>query len=717
MSAPAPWLRWVAAIAVGLTVAVLSLRDYFPPLPSPLTFELELAAPGQPGTTEPLIVTGRAGAGDFLFVRHLPDGAIAVGYESWGEPGQFSEPLPVHADRRLRFTVATPGLTQVRGIFAPPTDRLQVTVNGVEKFNAPVSHHLRLPDHIWFAENPIGGTACGATLRGTLRLPDGRELRGSPTPLLSWSARTRAWLTISRWQAVFAGLLGLATYLLWPRLRWATWFRVGALAARGPRALAADPAGARFLEFVRAHRTFAVTGALATFAFAWMVSYGTLALIQPETFADFYDHQATSLLQGRLDVPRAGISGEAFIHDGKVYGYFGLAPAILRLPFVIYNAAFGELTRAFMVAGFAAALVACHLLLRTVYSLSGRGQPPGGATIGLVTAAGLGSTLYFLGSRAYVYHEAILWGITFALFGSWAAFRHLAAPGGRWWMGSLVCGILSVHARPPTGLFALTLLGVVALILLVRDRRVAGMVRRQLLVGALCGAGVFSFNVVSYLKFRTFEGCPLRYNVQYDAARLARIDGKQFHLVNIPIAIESYLLQPNFRLEAGFPYFYIAPGLPSVPWLETKIDYHDNTLGFPYAMPGLVWLAVAGGMLALTRVPALRGAVLATWAAALPMTLAMFAAIAITHRYTADFCPLLIVAAVGGLAAGDNLTGIWRRIFLAVTAVCIGASVLITLAITLHYQGHEVWGVPDEIKAKYAALRQGIDLAVGALRR
>ena len=717
MRAPAPWLRWLAALAVGLTVAVLSLRDYFPPLPSPLTFEVELAAGATPGRAEPLIVTGRPGAGDFLFLRHEADGAITLGYESWGESGQFSPALTVPADRRLRFTVATPGLTQVRGIFAPPTDRLQVMVNGVECFNTPVSHHLRLPDRIWFATNPIGGTACDANLRGTLRLPDGRELRGSPTPLLSWSARTRAWLTISRWQAVFAGLLGLATYLLWPRLRWATWFRVSTLVARGPRALAADSAGAELLEFVRAHRTFAVTGGIATLAFAWMVTYGTLSLIEPETFANFYDHQATSLLQGRLDIPREGISGEAFIHDGKVYGYFGLTPAILRLPFVIYNAAFGELTRAFMLAGFAAALVACHLLLRAVYSLSGRGQPPAWTTIGLVTAAGLGSTLFFLGSRAYVYHEAILWGITFALFGSWAALRHLAAPGGRWWVGSLACGILSVHARPPTGLFALTLLGVVALILLLRDRRVASRVRRHVLVGALCGAGVFSFNVVSYLKFRTFEGCPLRYNVQYDAARLARIDGKQFHLVNIPIAIESYLLQPNFRLEAGFPYFYIERGLPAVPWLETKIDYHDNTLGFPYAMPALVWFAVAGGVLALTRAPALRAPVLATWAAAGPMTLAMFAAIAITHRYTADFCPFLIVAAACGLAGGDGLHGGWRRAFLAVSAVAVGASVLITLAITLHHQGQEVWGVPDEIKAKYAALRQGIDLAVGALRR
>ena len=716
MKAPAQRLRWFAALTVFLTASVLSLWDYFPPLPSPLTLDVQLAA-AEPGKNEPLLVTGRSGAGDFLFVHHLAGNAIAIGYESWGQPSQLSPPLPLPADRRVRLTVATPGLTQVRGVFTAPDEHLRVTVNGIQLFNTKVRHHLRLPDHVWFAENPIGGTACGPKLDGVIRLAGGPELRGSPTPLRSLADRTRAWLAISRWQAVFAAALGLVTFLVWPRLHWDRWFRIAARTLRGPRALAADDDGRRLLAFGREHRVFAGTGAAATLAFAWMVSYGSLDLVQAETFGNFYDYQAASLLQGRLDVPTDAISGEAFIHDGKVYGYFGLTPALLRLPFVIHDAAFGELTRAFMVAGFAAALVACHLLLRVVYSLSGRGAPSARATIVLVVGAGLGSTLYFLGSRAYVYHEAILWGITFALFGCWAALRHYAAPGGRWWLASLAGGILSVHARPPTGLFALTFLGVVALVLLWRERHVASAVRRQLLVGALCGAGVFSFNVVSYLKFRTFEGCPLRYNVQYDAQRLARIDGKQFHLVNIPIAIECYLLRPNFRLEASFPYFFIERDVPSMPWLETKIDYHDNTLGFPYAMPALVWLAVGGGLVALRRAPALRGPLLATWAAAVPMTLAMFAAIAITHRYTADFCPFLIVAAALGLAAGEELNGAWRGAFRALTLVTLVVSVLVTLAITLHYQGQEVWGVPDEIRAKYAALRQGIDLAVGALRR
>lgn len=715
MSSPAQRWRWLPALAVFLLASALSLRDYFPPLPSPLEFEVQLG-PAETERSEPLIVTGRTGAGDFLFVRHLPGRTYAIGYESWGQPSRLSAPLPRPADGRVRLTVAMPALGHVRGVFAAPDPRLRVTANGSQVFDTPVRHHLRPAADIWFGENPIGGTACGARLDGTIRLPDGRTLRGRPEALRSPGRTLAAWLTRSPWQAASALAAGLLAGLLWPRIPWRPGLRVLALARRGPRALAADEAGARLLAFGRTHRAFALTGGTATLAFAWMVSYGTMDLVHPETFADFYDHQAASLLAGRLDVPPDAIGGEAFVHGGKTYGYFGLTPALLRVPFVIHDAAFGELTRGFMVAGFALVLLASHLLLHAVYSLSGRGAPGGWASGTLAAAAGLGSTVFFLGSRAYVYHEAILWGVAFALVGAWAALRHLAAPGGRWWLGSLAGGILSVHARPPTGLFALTLLGAVALVLLWRDRRVASSVRRQARVGVLCALGVFSFNVVSYLKFQTFEGCPLRYNVQYDAVRLARIEGRQFHLENIPLAVECYLLRPNFRLTAGFPYFYIEPGVPSMPWLDTKIDYHDNTLGFPYAMPALVWLAGAGVVLGWRRAPALRPALLTAWAAAVPMTLAMFAAIAITHRYTADFCPFLIVAAALGLAGGEELAGTRRRIFRTVTTAAVAASVLLTLAITLHHQGQEVWGVPDEVRARYTDLRQRIDAAVGTAR-
>ena len=39
--------------------------------------------------------------------------------------------------------------------------------------------------------------------------------------------------------------------------------------------------------------------------------------------------------------------------------------------------------------------------------------------------------------------------------------------------------------------------------------------------------------------------------------------------------------------------------------------------------------------------------------------------------------------------------------------------VLVTLAITLHYQGELVWGVPEEIKARYQMLRHAVDSALG----
>src|SRR5207248_5632660 len=79
-------------------------------------------------------------------------------------------------------------------------------------------------------------------------------------------------------------------------------------------------------------------------------------------------------------------------------------------------------------------------------------------------------------------------------------------------------------------------------------------VRRHFAIGLFSVVGVASFNGLSYLKFDTIDGCPLRLNVQYDAARLARIDGKQFHLVNLPVAWETYITQPNFKLDSHFPF-------------------------------------------------------------------------------------------------------------------------------------------------------------------
>ena len=104
-------------------------------------------------------------------------------------------------------------------------------------------------------------------------------------------------------------------------------------------------------------------------AFAWVVTGGGFKFIFPEGFGAFYDFQAASLLQGRLDVAEEGIGNEAFIYAGKYYGYFGLTPALMRLPLVIFDVAFGNLSRAFMLIDYTGCLIAAHLLLRSATTI------------------------------------------------------------------------------------------------------------------------------------------------------------------------------------------------------------------------------------------------------------------------------------------------------------------------------------------------------------
>lgn len=468
-------------------------------------------------------------------------------------------------------------------------------------------------------------------------------------------------------------------------------------------------------ETLATHRWFAGCAAVALLLFGTILTQGSGNLFTAEQFTDFYDHQAASLLQGRLDVPPEVITFEAFVHEGKSYGYFGLTPALLRLPFAAFHLGIGQLSRAYMLAYFAAMLVAGYLLLLEAGRRRAVPVPRPWIVVLFVANAGVANTAFFLGSRAYIYHEAILCGVAFALWGVWATLRYLDDPRARWWVAALVTGVLSLHARPPTGLFALTVLGLAAGWRAYRgwrDRATAtpasGGLAGSLTVGLLAVLGVATFNGVSYLKFRTIEGCPLRLNVQYGTDRLARIDGKQFHLSNLPFSANAYLFQPYAQVSRYFPY--VRPESPRpADFPGAKIDMVEPMLGLPFAMPGLL-LAAGLGFLGLRAGAAKdRPALLVVWLGVLPVGLSMFAAIAVCHRYTADFVPFLIAAAAGGGAALGHATG--RVRFAA--GLGLGAATLVAvplnLALTLQHQGENVWGVPDAVRARYAGLRAQVD--------
>ncbi|MEY2879364.1 MAG: hypothetical protein RLZZ15_1744 [Verrucomicrobiota bacterium] len=684
-----PWVFWFVAIAA---ICAVGRRDYYPPPLRPLRLEVVFPT-DRAGESEPLIVTGRVGEGDFISVDYGADGTVVFAYDSWATPALNSSPVKITPGQRQSLVIEMPSLWTLPGVLHREPPRVRITCDGREVLDAEAKYYLRRSTELWFGENPLGGTACGTTFHGRIFNAAGRLVRGDARACFTPTERIAGWLRWNSWQLVSLAALAFGLAYAWPRAggreRW-------------PRIAAA----------ARAHRAFLLAAAPCVAAFWWMASYGTGRLVYAEAFGEFYDFQAVSLLQGRLDVPASAIGGEAFVFEGKYYGYFGPTPALLRLPLVIFDVGFAQLIRGYMLLEFAAALIAAYLLLCEATRLLRPAQPTPSAWAAavLTLATGLGSTLFYLGSRPSIYHEAILCGAACGLFCAWAALRWLGAPDSRWWLGSLACGVLAVQARPPAGLFALMLLGLIALVNAWRDPRARSRFR-ALAVGGLCALGALSFHALGYLKFKNFEGAPLRLSIPYtsDPTRLTYVEGKSFHAANVPYGFYTYLVRAHFHFEGKFPWVFMGSDAPAPEFPRARIDLPDSTLALPYAMTALLLLATVGGVIAAAREPALRLPIGLVGLAVLPMALALFAAIATAQRYTGDFCPWLVAAGACGLAGIESLPPRALRVTRLALALAVLWGAALTFALTLRYQREIVWGVPEDARHAYAEFAKRVD--------
>lgn len=702
-----PPRRMAAALATAsaavLFLSALSIRRFVPAFPSPLTLTVVFER-GTPGQGEPLITTGRAGAGDFFYVRYIDAETVAFGYDSWGRGGPVSGPVRIAPGRSRILRVAMPALNPARMASQPPF-RLRVWYNGIVVLAGKVGAHGRASREIRFGENPIGGTSCGPSFSGQLRRLDGRPLRGEPADVTSWRERAHGWLRGSPFQAGLILLAGFAIFALMTRQSSMT-----------PRDRLTRAAGA-----LRRHRAFLFTALVCVVLFAAVLTGGRFHLLEGETFGDFYDYQAAGLLQGRLDVPAVRQSGEAFVFRGRSYIYFGLTPALLRLPFAAFEVGFGRWTRLFLTAYHAICLALVYaILLLSTRIASPRARPAGATTVLFVAAAGTGSTLFFLASRAYVYHEAIMAGVAFGLAVCWGALRWIEAPRSRWGLFAAAAGAFSINARPTVGLFSLAFTSFVALMILGRtgrrtnrtgtEPRASGGRVGPLAVIAACFLAFLSSTAVNYAKFHGPAGMPVKYN--YPPERLKAIDGRLFHLSNLPFNFAIYGWEPNVRLDSRFPFVQVtSPDHAEIGrrFPAAKVDYYEPTLAIPYSTPYFVVLAATSLLLLVSGPPALRGIARALAAAFLPLVALLLMLVTIAPRYTADFCPYLFCAAALSLAALSSRSRpipAWIHIALG---VLVAVSIFVSLMITLRHQGEYVWGVPDDIKAHYQALKAFFD--------
>lgn len=454
----------------------------------------------------------------------------------------------------------------------------------------------------------------------------------------------------------------------------------------------------------------------------WFVTWADGKFLVHDGLASFYDAQALSIMTGHFDVPREAIGFEAYIVNGKAYGYFGIAPALLRIPLLIVFPQFDGLWSRLMM------MVACTLALLCAYRilLQMRGNSEKTTRFQrllhslFILCAALGSTNVFIIARSYIFHEAIIWGSTFALLFALTLLKYLQSPSRLLLAAAGAFAFMSFHSRATAGAGALLAMCLLTAILLWRALRKSDAAESSLafrafanpLAHALIAAVAVTFTLttyfcVNYAKFRTFGSMPLQYYYLYvqTPSRMQATGAKQIHPENLPTSLATYFGLRGLQFEQQFPWVGLARNATVIG--SPSIDVVEPFSTFPVSMPALTLLALAGGVLLV------RGSSEAIRRARLPaITLlagggVVLMTVGITERYLHDLYPALIVCAAVGVYALESKKHI--RLKTAVLSGLTIVSILLNCAFALVNQRAGPWGVPAAKQAEFIRFQQSID--------
>lgn len=496
---------------------------------------------------------------------------------------------------------------------------------------------------------------------------------------------------------------------------------------------------------VRAIATFLVI-ASAAIVFAWLASYGTWHLLEEEDFGGIFDAQARSLLAGRVDVLESEISSEAFVRNGKFYTYFGPAPALLRVvPTWLFPSMYGRWSRLFMLAASILSLAAASSLYRIAERrLTGGedGRKPDllGPAMFLL-AAGLGSSLIFLASRSFAYHEALIWSGAFSLSAYWGLVRFLERPSTRLLLATCVLACLAFFSRVAGGAGAVFACGLLLLGLLIswaesrwrgRLPSVVSRIPEWLGLETNSKAGVHALVLLSFLLCLTashlglnywkwgeaFVSVPLKYHRQTfsDPERLERLKADAFSVRQVRVTFVNYFLRRNLEVSSTYPFFRMNSGKAGRKsfegeFPEAKVDSVEPFSSLPASSPGLFVLGLVGvAAMFLLRRPELRLFRIPLLAAAAGASVVLTIGF-LTYRYLHDFYPVLVIAAaVGGAFVGTRRSRIRRSIVRGAVFLLLTFGILVNVILAVDYQRRVVWGVDHRIRRRY-------EIAVDRLNR
>lgn len=414
--------------------------------------------------------------------------------------------------------------------------------------------------------------------------------------------------------------------------------------------------------------------------YAWLVTDGSWDPFRWLPLSDLFDAQAHGILHGHLWMPNDVLGIEGFGgRGGRQYmGYWGPFPALLRLPLAATGDGLdGRLSVASMSIAYVVTLGAAGWIAWSVRGLVRPGVRLGRvellATAGLALALGVGSSAVFLGSRAWVYHESIAWGLAASLLAFGSLLSFLRTPRRRSLAWASAWATAAMLSRGELGLGPVLALGLLAL------GNAAWMWRRQRsdipaapwlagiartgggswwpLLAAAAAVPVAAYMLVNWIKFGSLLGVPWSRNTytlvdQAQRETLRANGGTIFGLQFAPTNLLGYLRPDGIRLQSLFPWidFRRAPSVVG----HVRFANLNNTASLPASMPIWVLLALRGAIeVVRPRVPAASNAALlrVLLIGALGSALAVVLVWVQEERYTADMVPLLLLAGLAGAHA------------------------------------------------------------------
>ena len=465
----------------------------------------------------------------------------------------------------------------------------------------------------------------------------------------------------------------------------------------------------------------------------WLVTLGDWDFFPPAgMLEEFYDAQAQSLLEGRLDVPAEAIGPEGFVHAGKSYGYFGPTPALFRLPLeMLMPAMHGRWSRTAMLAASLLAMLSVLLFFRRLekhLGLEGHQKLRAMLRATAIVSVALGSSNLFLCAESKVYQEAIIWGAALTLAQAVFLFCYLTAPRTKWLALACIAAFLAFFARVSSGVGALLSLAIVDLVILLPfgglreywgvakavGRPAAIAMSATLLASAVCWMGL------NYAKFGVlFVSQPMQMNVQYGQERLARIKGDLASMDNLPLTAACYLSPGNIRFGARFPWVYLTGGEQGLEkrFPKAHFDRAEAYASLPPSAPGLLLAAICATLLCFApKRPELR-VCRTPLAGAFAGGLLMFTWGFISYRYLEDMLPWLAVSSAIALAQIPGLrTERLRRTAAGLVVVLTAYGAWTNFAFAIVQQRFYAYPIPQEKRLAFRDFADAVSMGgIGAI--